>query len=275
MKEYLNIAIDAAIMAGRKTLEFYHKEVDVFTKDDNSPLTLADLESNKIINTALKNSGFPLLSEENAEIPFAERKKWNSYWLIDPLDGTKEFIKKSSEYTINIALITRGKPVLGVVYAPVLDQLYFASRNLGSFKVLLQGESTVQRLIKRAEQLPVKNVKQKVRIVASVSHLSAETKKLIDKLEKYTGSCEIRPYGSSIKLCMVAQGVADIYPRLGSTMEWDTAAGHAVAEIAGCKVLQYPGMVPLAYNKENLLNPHFIVYSKEMEDVILSAAKEV
>lgn len=237
-----------AINAGKVIMGIYKKDFSVEYKDDESPLTQADIKSNEIICNDLKELSpqIPILSEENKVLPYEERKKWEYYWCIDPIDGTKEFIKKNGEFTVNIALIHKDKPILGVVYAPALDDIYSAQIGKGAFK--------------NGERLPLKkneNQKKKMYVVASKSHLSEETQAFIDTLD--TKKIEQVSKGSSLKLCMVAEGVADIYPRLAPTMEWDTAAADAIVRESGKMTYQFEHEVPLVYNKENLLNPWFVV----------------
>jgi 3'(2'), 5'-bisphosphate nucleotidase len=269
-KELLLIALEAALKAGKETLKFYAGEFDVLVKEDHSPLTQADLEANRKINEVLKDSGIPLLSEENKLIPYRDRKNWKQFWLIDPLDGTKEFINQSSEYTVNIALIEKGVPSLGVVYAPALQKVYFSERKLGSFKAKIQVDDKPMDILHDAKLLSVRKPHKNLRVVASRSHISNDTKAFIRKIQSQVKVGEMKSYGSSLKLCMVAEGSADIYPRLGRTMEWDTAASHAVAVYAGCKVLNLEEKEPLHYNKENLLNPWFIVYNAQLQSLIES-----
>lgn len=240
--------IDIAQEAGNAIMKIYEKDFSIEYKDDKSPLTEADIKSNDIICKALVKlyPSIPMLSEENKEVPYEIRKNWEYYWCIDPIDGTKEFIKKNGEFTVNIALIHKDTPVLGVVYAPALKDIYYAKQGHGAYK--------------NNQKLPLKinsNPKEKLTVVASKSHLSEETQKFIDKLE--TKEVEQISKGSSLKLCLVAEGEADIYPRLAPTMEWDTAAAHAVVLEAGKQVLQYESGKPVSYNKSNLLNPWFIV----------------
>ena len=267
-RKLLSLAIEAALKAGIETLKFYLHEFDVLIKDDHSPLTQADLEANRVINELLESTGIPVLSEENKLIPFETRKGWNHFWLIDPLDGTKEFINRSSEYTVNIALIENGIPILGVVFAPALNILYYGLKDFGSFKSKADPTDLPENILSRGKLLQPGKVHKKLRIVASRSHLSEETKAFINKLETNTNIGEMQSYGSSLKLCMVAEGSADIYPRLGPTMEWDTAASHAVAVFAGCKVLNLIDSGPLLYNKENLLNPWFVIYNQALDSLI-------
>ena len=237
-----------ALEAGDAIMEIYTRDFEVEYKDDKSPLTEADTKSNEIICSALEKlyPTIPMLSEENKEVAYEDRKNWEYYWCIDPIDGTKEFIKKNDEFTVNIALVHKDTPVLGVVYAPAIDEMYAAKKGSGSFK-------NGQKLPLHVNESP----EEKLSVVASKSHLSEETQQFINSLQ--TKEIEQVSKGSSLKLCMVAEGVADIYPRLAPTMEWDTAAAHAVALEAGKNVLQYENNNPVVYNKENLLNPWFIV----------------
>jgi len=237
-----------ARQAGIIIMEIYNRDFPIEYKDDKSPLTEADLASHQVIVEALAKFNLPILSEEGKNIPYEERKYWEYYWCIDPIDGTKEFIKKNGEFTINIALIHKDTAVLGVVYAPVLEDMYMAKKGEGAFK-------NGQKLPLKMNDTPQKSL----RIVASKSHLSSETQTFIDHLAKDTEKIEQVSKGSSLKLVMVAEGEADIYPRLAPTMEWDTAAAHAVVLEAGKTVLQYESKIRLVYNKENLLNPWFIV----------------
>jgi len=232
--------------AGNAIMEIYEKNFQVEYKDDKSPLTEADIKSNEILCNSL-NKRYPLipiLSEENKEISFNKRKDWEYFWLLDPIDGTKEFIKKNGEFTINVALVHKNEPVVGVVYIPAKDDIYYAKKNNGAFK--------------NGKQLPFVKSRQTFCIVASKSHLSHETKAFIESIETEKEK-EIISIGSSLKLCLVAEGEADIYPRLGPTMEWDTAAAHAIVLESGKHVYNYPSGEKLQYNKESLLNPWFIV----------------
>lgn len=269
-QELLLIAINAVLDAGKVTLQYYQQDFEVLLKEDHSPLTLADLEANRAINEMLGTTGIPVLSEENKLISYQERKNWTQFWLVDPLDGTKEFINKRNEYTINIALIEEGIPVLGVVYAPVLDSIYYGLKELGSYKATGVEKITAREILNKASQLSKTIPPEELRIVASRSHMSIETKDFISKIEEKSKIAEMKSYGSSLKICMVAEGSADIYPRLGPTMEWDTAASHAVAVFAGCRVLSLSEPGTLHYNKQNLYNPWFIIYNEELDKIIKS-----
>ena len=247
LPELLDISKEAALAAGRDILKIYKSgDFSIEAKADNSPLTLADQASHNRIISFLEKTGIPILSEEGAEIPFDKRKEWDYFWMIDPLDGTKEFIKKNGEFTVNIALIHFGKPILGVVYPPVLNQMYSAIKDNGSY---LDGQKN---------QVTGRTLDQSnLKTVASRSHMSPETEDFLGQLKEP----EIVSKGSSLKLLMVASGDADVYPRFGPTMEWDTAAAHIIVEEAGGQVVHPDLQTPVVYNKKNLLNPFFIVLS--------------
>lgn len=259
----INTAIKAAIKAGEKILEIYNdpnSDFSVEKKADNSPLTIADKASHQVIEDALIESGIPILSEEGKTIVYEERKQWDTFWLIDPLDGTKEFIKKNGEFTVNIALIKEGKPVMGVIYVPVSGILYFGSLKEGAWKLEnAKKDCNLDQLTTKGQQLPTPLSTEVFKVVGSRSHMSAETEDYINKLKKEHAQIEIVSKGSSLKICMVAEGSAHQYPRFGPTMEWDTAAGHAIANAAGKKLWLTDFSGELQYNKEKLLNPYFIV----------------
>ena len=260
----LNKVVLLARAAGAAILEVYSSEdFGETSKADNSPLTLADLAAHNCIVAGLSKfeSGYPILSEEDANIPYAERSKWTQFWLVDPLDGTKEFLKRNGEFTVNIALVDNGVPVLGVVYAPVLDVCYYAARGTGAF--VQRGDSVAQSIKAQAYTADAA-----IKVVASRSHSDARTEALLTKL----GNHQCISMGSSLKLCLVAEGAAHFYPRLGPTMEWDTAAAHAVVNEAGgmvCDVAEQP----LRYNKEDLHNPEFLVLAKT-NTVLLNLLKD-
>lgn len=232
--------------AGTVIMEIYNRDFSVEYKDDKSPLTEADLASHDVIMRGLEKYGIPVMSEEGKTIDYEERKDWEYYWCIDPIDGTKEFIKKNGEFTVNIALVHRDTPILGVVYAPALGDMYKAKKGEGAFK--------------NDQRLPLQtnhDLKEKMSVVASKSHLSEETQAFIDALD--TKDIMQVSKGSSLKLCMVAEGEADIYPRLAPTMEWDTAAADAIVRESGKMTWQFENDQPVVYNKVDLLNPWFVV----------------
>lgn len=260
MKQLLQTAITAAVDAGLEILKIYQQEdFDVEKKEDDSPLTRADTASHKIIFEYLRNSSIPVLSEEGRHQPYEDRKNWSKLWIVDPLDGTKEFIKRNGEFTVNIALVEDQKPVLGVIYVPVLKELYFAAEGMGAFKAEnITEKLSLEELIKKSLWLPFNRKNRPFTIVASKSHLSPETEEYIEKLKKEHAEVEIISKGSSLKLCMVAEGKADYYPRFGPTMEWDTAAGQAICTCAGKKVTDLKTKKEMLYNREELKNNWFI-----------------
>jgi 3'(2'), 5'-bisphosphate nucleotidase len=253
----LAIAIKTSIKAGEKILEIYNStNFSIETKSDNSPLTSADKAAHQIISNALQKTSYPILSEEGKQIDYSTRKNWETFWLVDPLDGTKEFIKHNDEFTVNIALIHKQQPICGVVYIPVTGELYYANSN-GSFKS--QNQINFEKIIQTAIQLPFPDTHSDFVVLGSRTHMNEATRTYIDQLEKEDKTLKIESKGSSLKFCIIAEGNADCYPRMGPTMEWDTAAGHAIVLYAGKSVNAHPDNTPLKYNKENLLNPHFIV----------------
>ncbi len=266
LEPHLREIISIAREAGEAVLNIYNRGFSVEYKSDNSPLTEADRISHQIITSRLKSlSNIPILSEEGKSLSYTQRVKWDYVWIIDPLDGTKEFIKKNGEFTINIALIHNHEPVLGVVYAPASDTLYYALKGKGAHKIA--------KGLKR--RLPIRTSQNNtLTVVASKSHINDRTKEFINLLKKTLRPDRLKliSKGSSLKLCMVAEGYADIYPRLAPTMEWDTAAADTVVREAGKMSYQYnenlikwlakpkqPAPEPLIYNKQELLNPWFVV----------------
>lgn len=247
---------EIAVAAGKAILSVYAQDFDVEIKSDKSPVTEADMKAHTVIVERLREltPDIPILSEESAAIPFGERRHWQRYWLVDPLDGTKEFIKRNGEFTVNIALIENGEPIVGVVHAPVTGTSYLGSVAGGAFRK--QGNST-QAIHVQSSAPSVK------RVVGSRSHQGKEVMEYLARL----GAHEIVSMGSSLKLCLVAEGVADIYPRLGPTSEWDTAAGHAIVLAAGGHVVEAATGNPLRYNqKDSLLNPYFLVFGDNSID---------
>lgn len=269
-QKYVMAAIDAALKAGKEILSIYEdpaSDFEIERKADNSPLTIADRKAHETIVAILNDTPFPVLSEEGKHTGYEVRSKWDTLWIVDPLDGTKEFIKRNGEFTVNIALVQNSIPVMGVIYVPVRKELYFAVEGVGAYKCsgiigLEDGGVALEQLIKESERIPLEDVRDHFIVVASRSHLSPETEAYIADLKKKHGSVELVSSGSSIKICLVAEGKADVYPRFAPTMEWDTAAGHAIARAAGMEVYQAGKDEPLRYNKEDLLNPWFIVEPK-------------
>ena len=261
MRENLHIAIRAAIDGGLEIMKVYATDFDVELKGDNSPLTIADQNANDVINSFLEPTGIPIISEENKQTDYEVRRNWDQCWIVDPLDGTKEFVKRNGEFTVNIALVIDGNPVLGVIYVPVEKSLYYTSENASeSMKVVVDDPSlSVEDLLSKADAIhPAEAIVPPVKVVGSRSHLNEDTTKFIQNIEK-ENKVEIVSRGSSLKFCLVAEGDAHIYPRYAPTMEWDTAAGQAICQAAGVRVVEEATGTPLKYNKENLLNPYFLV----------------
>ena len=271
-------AVQAAMEAGAATLEVYESEHHVDYKEDRSPLTLADTRSHDIIARRLEPTGIPVLSEEGQRIPFAERRRWRRLWVVDPLDGTKEFIKRLGEFTINIALVENERPTLGAIFIPVKNVLYFGRLEDGSYRLddgrLLadlpradaagDAAGTIANLHARSQRLPIdRNPHTPFVIVGSRSHATPELHDYVEQKRRELGEVSFVSAGSSLKYCLVAEGCADVYPRLGPTMEWDTAAGQVIAEAAGATVNRHDTGMPMTYNKENLLNPWHVVSRKK------------
>ena len=259
----LDIAIQASIKAGKAILNIYDlEEIEVFNKNDESPLTMADITSNNEITSLLKKTGIPIISEENKSIDSTVRSKWKTCWIIDPLDGTKEFIKRNGEFTVNVALVSENTPILGVIYVPVTRELFFSHlAKQKAYKVILDAnhEFEGKMMIPEHEVSPKKEYTSNIKVVGSRSHMNEETEVFVKELNKKYDSVEIVSVGSSLKFCLVIEGKADIYPRFAPTMEWDTAAGHALCRSVGLNVVAKETGEPLLYNKEKLLNDHFIV----------------
>lgn len=255
-RDELSKLVGISRRAGLKILDWYDGDMGITQKPDDSPLTRADLASHELITAELSSQWpeIPILSEESADIPWETRQNWRQYWLVDPLDGTKEFINRNGEFTVNIALIRDHQPVLGIVHVPVTDTSYFGTRELGAWRQ--QGSAAASAISVRqpAAQPPV--------IVGSRSHANPE---LTIRLE-HLGEFELTSMGSSLKFCRIAEGKADFYPRLGPTSEWDTAAAQAVVEAAGGQVVRTDAS-PLEYNRKKIyLNPHFFVFGDPSRD---------
>jgi 3'(2'), 5'-bisphosphate nucleotidase len=270
-RELLGLALRAAGRAGREILDVYSGQFAVDSKEDRTPITEADRRAHRAIAEELASgSPYPLFSEEGTAAPYAERRRWRRFWLVDPLDGTKEFVKRNGEFTVNIALIQRGRPVLGVVYAPVSGLLYFAARGAGARKAEgLAPGSELERALQGARRLPRRPSTfpgripsrpraSRLTVMASRSHSGPEWERFLERLREVYAEVEVIPLGSALKSCLVAEGRADLYLRFGSTMEWDTAAAQAVLEAVGRRVRAYPSRRPLRYNKEYPANPPFL-----------------
>jgi len=250
LKHLLDGAIDLAKEAGERIMTIYNREFSVQRKDDNSPLTEADMAAHAVIDDGLEVLApeYPLLSEESAAIAFEDRARWEYYWLVDPLDGTREFIKRNGEFTVNIALIHDHRAILGVVYAPALGVCYYAAQGLGAYKQ--EGDAPAKPIHVRSK------CRDRIVVAGSRSHRGESLNRFLENL----GEHELLSMGSALKSCLVAEGAADIYPRLGPTSEWDTAAAQCIVEEAGGQLTK-TDMQVLSYNtKENLLNPHFFVF---------------
>jgi len=264
LRAMMQKAIKAAYEGGLEILKVYGTKFTVDVKEDKSPLTEADRKAHNKIVQHLQDSGIPILSEEGEHLSYKERKNWKQFWLVDPLDGTKEFVKRNGEFTVNIALIENGMPVSGVIYVPVKDQMYIGIKGKGAVKIDNYSKvhtlhSNIGDLFSKGNKLPISSDRKTFMLVGSRSHMSNETMEYMESMKLKHGKVEIVSMGSSLKLCLVAEGVADVYPRFAPTMEWDTGAGHAIATNAGCTVTKKDEVTPLRYNKENLLNPWFIV----------------
>ena len=257
----LELAIRASLEAGKVIMEVYNTSFNVEMKDDKSPLTEADKKANDVINSYLKPTPIPIISEENRQTDFDLRKEWTTCWIVDPVDGTKEFIKRNGEFTVNIALVNNGKPELGVIYVPVSKTLYFGDvlKQQGYKVELTSHDTSIDGILKQSIPLNTKQDQSITKVVGSSSHMSQETLDFVEGLKSSGNQVEIVSKGSSLKFCLVAEGNADIYPRLAPTMEWDTAAGQAICNAVGVDVISEDTKQPLLYNKENLLNPWFVV----------------
>lgn len=267
MRHLLEIAKRAALEAGAEIMKIYtdpSQDFGIEKKADNSPLTLADKAAHLCIMRHLQETDIPVLSEEGQHLPFSERQAWHRLWVVDPLDGTKEFIRKNGEFTVNIALVEDGNPILGVIYIPVTGILYYGVVGEGAWKeapstLPLWGSSS------NIESLPIEGKRGEgledgpFVVVASRSHMNAETEAYVEEIRRLHTNVQLVSSGSSIKICLVAEGVADAYPRFAPTMEWDTAAGDAIARAAGKHVVDVQTGHPLVYNKEDLHNPWFLV----------------
>ena len=265
LNNLLLLAIRAAIMAGKAVMQVYGSDrLVVKRKKDFSPLTVADQSAHEEIIKFIEPANIPVISEEGPQYDWEVRKNWEYFWLVDPLDGTKEFLRRNGEFTVNIALIEHNLPIMGIVHTPAVDQLYWSSREYGSYLMSTnvfreKSDIDIPQLIRLSERLPSPGGREHFTVVASRSHINFITYNYIKHLKKRYGKIDVISKGSSLKICLVAEGKADIYPRFGPTMEWDTAAGQAVAVFSGCKIVTYDTGDVVTYNKKDLHNPWFIV----------------
>lgn len=259
--EYIDLAVKAAVLAGQEILDVYNSDnFEIELKQDNSPLTKADKLSHSIIVEILKHTKLPILSEEGRGIDYPERKKWELFWLVDPIDGTKEFIKRNGEFTVNIALVQNNQSIAGIIYVPVSGDLYVGAIGHEAYKINTRDlKINFSAIQKNGVKLPIENNNINYIIVGSKSFMNDETRIFITQLKTKHPEAEIMSKGSSLKICIVAEGQANIYPRFGPTMEWDTAAGHAIVKAAGKNIINAFTKDELLYNKKDLLNPFFIV----------------
>jgi 3'(2'), 5'-bisphosphate nucleotidase len=265
-EKFLNIALQASVSAGREILKIFEQgDFEVEHKKDSSPVTVADKNSNAIITEFLEQTELPVLSEEGRRIPFSERRNWKRYWLVDPLDGTKEFVRKSTDFTVNIALIENHKSVLGVIYIPFTKELFFGAKEIGAFKYIVNSDESdfkFKTIRIDSKQLDGICLNPNFTITGSRSHINTELLAYYEEMKKKYPGTEIISRGSSLKFCLLAEGKAHIAPRIGPTYEWDTAAGHAILNAVGGFVFQRGTEIELIYNKETLLNPNFIAKNK-------------
>jgi len=263
MNDWIRLALSASLEAGKAIMDIYEGEdLGVEYKDDASPLTRADRAAHHVIMRHLEPTGIPVLSEEGKHMPFEERSEWDELWIVDPVDGTKEFIKRNGEFTVNIALVRRGRVAGGVVFAPVLGHVYVGVVGEGAWRLEVPTGADAEVAWNDRLALPMDIEQRPFTVVASRSHMSPETQAYVEEAKSIHGEVNLISKGSSLKLCMVAEGTADAYPRFAPTMEWDTAAGQAVCEAAGCDVIDQNTGEPMRYNREDLLNAWFLVSRK-------------
>lgn len=271
LNNFLLKAILASVEGGKEIIKIYDTAFEVKYKEDDTPLTKADQNASEKIISCLADSQIPVLSEEGEHFTFEKRKVLNELWIVDPLDGTKEFVKRNGEFTVNIALVRDNRPVLGVIYSPVFKDLYFAAIGLGSFKINRHDlipvinelhQFDLEQIITLAKKLPLRSYPEVYTLVASRSHLSSEVYAYIEKTKAKHDEVNIVNTGSSIKMCWVAEGIANEYPRFGPTMEWDTAAGQAILENAGCELIDLSTNAPMRYNRPELRNNSFVARQK-------------
>ena len=270
---FFESAFNAALRAGAGIMDIYNGEQEflVNLKSDNTPITEADRRSHETIKDYLSRTRIPLMSEEGRDLLYEERCGWDLYWLVDPLDGTLEFIKRTGEFTINIALMVNNRPTVGVVYVPTSGRIYFAIEGRGAWKRIgmtpnPNAQMNISEIMRGAEPLPQTDGANSPKVVAlSRSHISPDTHVVVDSLKEKFGKIEILTQGSSLKLCLVAEGLVDIYPRTTPTSEWDTAAGECILNEAGGSIRELEHNSTLNYNKPTLINPNFICKSKFLQ----------
>ncbi len=260
MKDWISVALAASLDAGKAIMAIYESDdVGIEYKEDASPLTRADRAAHRVILRHLEPTGIPVLSEEGKHMPFEDRSSWDELWIVDPVDGTKEFIKCNGEFTVNVALVRRGRVAGGVVLAPVLGHAYVGVVGEGAWRLDFHEDAGIEEAWNTRAKLPLNSGKRAFTVVASRSHMSPETQAYVDEARAKHGEVNLISKGSSLKLCVVAGGAADAYPRFAPTMEWDTAAGQAVCEAAGCEVIDQNTGEPMRYNRAELLNAWFLV----------------
>ncbi len=261
LDKLLILAVEATLEAGKEIMRIYESDdFGVSFKDDDSPLTKADTAAHEIIYKLLSTTNYPVLSEEGKHLPYDERKKWKTLWIVDPIDGTKEFIKKNGEFTVNIALVEDQLPMLGVIFIPAKAELYYATKNRGAFKAIgVDVNASVEQIVASSLKLPLDMPSKLYTIIASRSHPSLEVEAFIEKSRQEKGEIDLVSKGSSLKFCLMAEGSADCYPRFAPTMEWDTAAGQAICNAVGIDVIDIGTNENMKYNRQNLLNNSFVV----------------
>lgn len=271
----LPMAYNAAIRAGAAILEVYpdRSRYEVAYKSDSSPITLADRRAHDVIKQHLAQTRMPILSEEGRELQYFERKGWDLFWMVDPLDGTREFIKGNNEFTVNIALMANNRPQMGIIYVPYFKKMYFCEKGFGSYlKTNVEADPDAdfdyRGIYENSEELPLASAThQNLRVAISRSHNNPRTTQMVEAFRKMYPSAEIVEQGSSYKFCMLAEGVIDYYPRTSDTYEWDTAAGEVILSEAGGVTKSLPDMGKFAYNKESLLNPNFVCRGHSIKDI--------
>lgn len=258
----INTAIKAAIAAGEEILKVYDSEdIEIVSKEDFSPLTKADRNAHKKIQEILQPTQLPVLSEEGIHTSYQERLEWDLFWLVDPLDGTKEFIKRNDEFTVNIALMRGGEPLAGIIYVPVFRALYAGIVGQGAYKLNNpETDCSFAEMVRAGQKLPVQTQSSEYVVATSRSHMNEGTQRYVDKLKTEHENLRLTAVGSALKLALIAEGSVNIYPKIGRTMEWDTASGHALLKASGKNIFMHDLKTELTYNKEDLGNPDFVAF---------------